>query len=680
MKLPALLTYLLLTICTLSSAFAADPLLADANIHINADTMKHGDADGIYNASGAVIITWQGLRLTAEQAEYDSINHKLHASGKVLLSKGRDVLTGENLILDMDSGQAEMDRASLLNADTNLHVTGEKIIRVSERDYEVRTTELTSCPLPDPSWKFTADKLNVNVLGYATGRNVIFYIRNVPVLYLPWIAFPVVLEKRSGLLFPRVGYSKTRGAQLDLPLYWVISPSQDLQFDLDLLSRRGIGTALDYRYIRRRGSEGHLSGYQIYDFVQNRWRWQVAQDHKEIFSQDLNLRTEINRTGDRAFLGDYGEKSGEYNRQSSDTTLNILKTWPHYALTTYLRYSEDLYAADNRATLQTLPSVGLAGVRQRLPRLPLYLDIDASVTHFDRETGPSGGRLQLFPRLTLLVPQNPYLQASAFAGAHVRGYATDKRSGTQQPRDGDLLPEVGARVSSSLTRVYQLQGGALQKLRHEIVPEISYSYLPERDQQRLPLYDYGDRLLWQNMVTLSATSLVNGKFKSGDSSEYRDLSRVKLLLGYSFEGPRRDLLTLADTHRPWSDLILESDSWLNRAVRVTFDSRFNLYEHRFSSLAAGVEADDRRGNSIATSYRMAHNEVEYFEARLATKLVKPFNLGYTARYSFDRGDFLESVYSAEYRHQCWSVTMALHQRTGNFAYTVNFNLAGLTGK
>jgi LPS-assembly protein len=678
MKLSLCLALLLLTLHPAAFVHAVEAPFSDDNIHINADTMQHGESD-IFTASGNVVVTWQGMRLVAERAEYDSTRHTLHADGNVVLSKGKDVLKGEALALNMESGHAEMEKASLSAPDSNLNVTGEKIVRLSEREFEVSATELTTCELPDPSWKFGADKIKLNIMGYATGRNVVFYVKNVPVLYLPWIAFPVVREKRSGLLFPRVGYSKSRGAQLDLPLYWVISPSQDLQFDLDMLTRRGVGTALDYRYIRQRGSEGHLGGYQIYDLDQNRWRWQVAQGHKEIFSADMNLRMEINRTGDRAFLSDYGEKSGDYNRQSSDSTFNALKAWQNYALSSYLRYSDDLYATDNRSTVQTLPSITLAGVRQSLPILPFFFDVDAELANFYREAGTNGQRLHLFPRLTLLPSLTEYLNSSLYAGAHLRGYTTHERGSTLPPSDADLLPEVAVRVSTSLSRVYELQGAALKKLRHEIIPEISYRYLPERGQDRLPFYDYTDRQVWQNMVTLSVTSLLNGKFTTGDTSQYRDFSRVKLMIGYSFEGGRRDLLTLVDTNRSWTDVELESDVWLSRTLRTTFESRYNIYDHHFSTLALGLEADDRLGNTFATKYRMARDELEYLEAHLTTSYLKPLNLSYTARYSFDRGDFLESVYAAEYRHQCWSIITALHQRPGNFSFTVNFNLAGLTG-
>ena len=115
-------------------------------------------------------------------------------------------------------------------------------------------------------------------------------------------------------------------------------------------------------------------------------------------------------------------------------------------------------------------------------------------------------------------------------------------------------------------------------------------------------------------------------------------------------------------------------------ARLIFDARYNVYDRQVSSAAPGIEFDDKTGNTIGASYRMARNELEYFEGRLSSKLLKPMTLSYTARYSFDRGNFLESVYSAEYRHKCWSISMALHDRPGNQSFTVNFNLAGLTGK
>ena len=686
--------------CGVQLATASEPTVSDENIHISADHMSQNRSDNVYTADGNVVVLWQGQKLTADNVRYVATTHVINANGSVVLSKGLTVLKGSSLVLNMDTGQAEMDSTLLTLSETGMTVRSEKLARIDENHFSATSTEMTSCDLPDPSWKFSASNLKVNLLGYATGHNVIFYVNNIPVFYIPWIAFPVVMEKRSGILFPRFGYSNKRGAQLDIPIYVVISPSQDLQLDLDIMSKRGIGTELDYRYIRNRGSQGYINAYSVYDQLDNRWRWELAQEHKELFSRDTNLRMSVNVISDRAFLNDFGaktdsnnhkasntnsdfgEKLREYNLQSSDSTINTLKTWQNYAATSYLRYSEDLYAANNRATLQTLPSLGVAAVRQAVSSMPLYFDLDGSVDNLYRESAPSGQRLYFFPRITLLPFRNSYVQTTLYAGAHIRGYATDKRDNSSDipARSDDLLPEAGARLSTSLTRIYDVNAPLLKKIRHEIIPEFSYSFVPEHNQQRLPFYDYTDRMIHQNMISLSVTNLIGGKFVSGDTTEYRDISRIRLEARYSIAGEQRDLLTLVENHSPWSDLILDSETWLTKQVRVTFDARYNLYENLLSTAVAGVDVDDRMGNSIGAGYQMARNEVEYFEGRFSTKLIKPFTLSYTSRYSFDRSAFLEAVYAAEYRHKCWSVNLAVHQRPGNQSYTVNFNLAGLTGK
>lgn len=664
-----------------SLCHGAVPTPSEGNISIHSDAMTQDAANEVFTATGNVRIIWQGMTLTADKATYDRKTRVMYATGNVVARKGDETLKGRSIKMDMDTGQGELEKGTLNSTKSNITFIGEKITRINDNEVELITTELTTCDFPDPSWKFSADRLNVNLLGYAVGRGVTFYIRDVPVLYLPWMAFPVVRDRKTGLLFPRIGYSNNRGAQLDIPLYLVISHNQDLQLDLDFETKRGVGTGVDYRYIRTRGSEGHFGGYLIYDLLKGRWRGQVGTTHKEIISPDMNLRADINLTTDRSFLTDFGEKSGDYNRQSNDTIVNALKTWQNYALSGYLRFAEDLYAPDNSHTVQTLPEISLAGVRQQVPLTPVYFDLDSSFANLYREVDPLGQRVNAFPRLTFVTGLPGYLNASAYAGLHLRGYNTQNTTGTgTKAEDGDLLPEVGARASTSVSRVYEVGGPSLKRLRHELTPELSYTYTPNHDQTRLPFYDYNDRLVGQNILYASVTSFLGGKFQTGDIATYRDISRIKLTQGYGIEGTRRDLLTMVDANRPWTDLMLESETWVHPQAKLTFDARYNLYGNRISSAAPGVEMDDKQGDSASLSYRLARGQVEYMEGKLATKFFKPWVLGYAARYSFDRPGFLESVYTVEYHQKCWGIVSSIGDRPGNhFSFHVNFVLEGLMG-
>jgi len=675
-----------LCVVCLSAALACAAAVNELEdgIRITADSMDHNQAEDIISARGNVVLLWQGATLTSDNATYDRANKVLKASGNVVIIKGGDTVKGDAVSLDLDSGRGELSKGTVFLKQNNMRFSGDTITRTGENDYAARQGSYTTCDAETPSWRFGAGNLDMTVDEYGSAQDVVFYIKDVPVFYFPYVVFPVKRERQSGFLFPRFGWSEKKGAETDIFYYWAISPSQEATIDLDIQTGRGVGTGLDYRYLRTRGSTGNLGGYLIYDLNTNNPRGVITQSHREIFSPDMNIRSSINMTTDRLFLSDYGEKSGDYNRQSNDSTVNFLKTWQNYALTANLRYTQDYYATSNNATLQTLPEVGLAAVRQQVFSTPVYFDLDSSATSFYRESGVSGQRLYGFPRLSLVTGIPGYLNVTAYGGAHLRAYHTDRTPSASpvKDNDGSLLPETGVRLGSSFSRVYGFSGDRLLKLRHEITPELVYRYTGDQDQSRFPAYDIRDRIVHQNVLYYSLTSFLGGKFRNGETSEYRDLMRLKLMQGYSFSGGRQDLLTMVDAGRPWTDVILESEAWLHPQVRLSLDARYNAYESYISSAAPGLEIDDRRGTTAAVSYRSARHEVEYLEGRLSTRLFTPWVLSYGTRYSFDRQNFLESVYSAEYRHQCWSILVSyLDRRVTNPSQTVmvSFNLMGAFG-
>lgn len=665
---------------------AAGPQMGPDDVVIRADRMDQNNADDTITATGNVIIINQGTTMTSEKAVYSRANRFIVATGSVVIEKEGSVTYGDIATLDIDNNRMEMDNSAIAMTQNNASITTKKFIRESETKILLHENEFTTCDIPEPSWKFKAQKMQVNPTGYAIGRNVIFYVKDVPVFYIPWIAFPMGREKRSGVLPPRYGYSKLRGFQLDIPIYWDIAPNKDLTFDIDFMSNRGTGLAANYRYIRKKNSLGTFGGYINYDTQRNRWRGQLVQNHYERFSDTMNLRSSINITSDRDFLREYALKIGDYNRQSSTSSVNLLKTTENYAFTASARYSQNYYVSSNTTTLQYLPELGMAAVRQRVFNTPLYFDMDSTATSFYREKGVQGQRGVAFPRLTMATGIPGYLHFSAYAGAWFRGYNSTHIPGdsTVKSTDGNIMPEFGAKLNTSMSRVYDLGGENLKKIRHEITPEISYRYAPDRDQSRLPQYDYYDSLIHQNIVYYGVTNQVSGKFVKGDAFDYREITRVRLYQGYSINGTRRDVLSLVDQNKPFTDVILESDTLINPYARFTLDTRYNVYDNKLSSVTPGLEFDNKRGDMAYIGYRMNSNSqlpansVEYAEVRLSTKRLQPWRFSYWSRYSFDKPGFLISVYSAEYRHKCWSVVLSVYDRPDNQAFTISFNLTGMS--
>jgi LPS-assembly protein len=672
----SVITALLLALLPAAAAIADPPPPADVapgSVAIAADRLSHDQQQDLYRAEGDVTVRWNGATLYADLATLDQGRGEATADGRVRLVRGGDVLTGDRLRLQVASQQGEVENAGLFLQKPNFHLQGSRLAKTGPDDYRLDHGSFTTCDGPSPSWSFSADDLEVTLEEFATGRNAVFALKGVPVFYLPYVVFPVKRERQSGFLFPRLGSSSKKGAYLDIPFYWAISPTRDVTFDLDLQSRRGVGGGLEYRYLGPRESGGELRTYYIYDSQLERSRGDLSLRLQENFTPDTFARSQLNLALDRDYYRDFGVASGDYNRQYLESTASLTHHWQRALLAGELRWLEDLDAADNRATLQRLPALTFLSLGERLGSLPLELGGEAAFSHFHRDRGVTGQRLSLSPRLTSTLPLGQGFTATAWGGYQQRFYHADPPDGGAGWRSAGLA-EAGLAVSGALVRIYGIPGEPATKLRHLLLPELRYEFVEQHSQDSLPFFDFDDRPLGRNLVVASLASYL--AMKRG-TEPARDLAYLRLSQGYQLSGSRRDLLTMVDDLRPFTDLRLEGRLTPAPWLSLTGDSRFSPYRGDFNTAAVAMQLDDERGNRAGLAYRWARDQVEYLEGKLATELLRPFIASYAGRYSFDRGAFLESLYSVEYRHQCWSVNFSFRDRTGNREFMVNFTLAGI---
>ncbi|MRR57936.1 MAG: LPS-assembly protein LptD [Deltaproteobacteria bacterium] len=667
---------LLLTLCAASHASETN-LIGPGGLNVKADSITYDKKTDTYDATGKVRIDWSGVIMFADEVTLRQSDNLATAEGNVLFRKGEDTLHADRVTLDLETAKGEVSNGRLFVKQGNFRLSGEKMLKTGVDDYHVERGSFTTCDGEVPSWKFSAAELDVTREEYAVGRHAIFYIKDVPVLYFPYIVYPVKEERQSGFLIPRVGISSKKGFYLEVPYYLVVNPSQDATFYLDIQTKRGAGAGAEYRYMLRSGGFGNLNAYLIYDTDEDMLRGNFLIRHQQSFSPTLFFRADIDLTLDRDFYRDYGEVNGEYNRQYLESSAFITKHWERYSLTTELRYVENLYAVNNKATLQKLPNITFTGIKQQLLDTPFYVSFDSTFTNFQRQNGLQGQRLDLHPMLTYYTSPGGILEGAAWVGYRQRLYNTyggDINTGFSDSG----IPDVGASLSSTFSRVYDTAWGNLKKVKHTIIPEVTYSFLPQQDQDDLPFFDYNDRLVSQNMIGYSLTNYLTGKYLSDDTpATYRDLAYLRISQGYEFSGTRRDVLTLVDEQRPFTDIRLEAK--LNPTERLSFylDSRFNPYELHFSTLDVSTDLADSEGNSVGVGYRFSRDEVRYLEGKLNISYVEPFVFHYLTRYSFDTRDFLESYYALEYKQQCWGVTVSYRERPGDRSFVVNFTLSGI---
>ena len=106
-------------------------------------------------------------------------------------------------------------------------------------------------------WQLQAKQIELDTQARnGTGRGTKVEFKGVPMLYLPWLTFPIGPQRKSGFLFPEPRRSSRNGAELEVPYYWNIRPNLDFTAQPVYYSKRGLDLAGELRYLthRQRGT------------------------------------------------------------------------------------------------------------------------------------------------------------------------------------------------------------------------------------------------------------------------------------------------------------------------------------------------------------------------------------------------------------------------------------------
>lgn len=671
-----LLIATLIVLSAAASGFSAGTATSGGKLLLKADTLSHEQGDDVITATGNVELDWDGSKLYADMAKYYRERGVVSASGGVKLEKDGDIVVGESAELEIETRKGVVNKADIFIKKGNLHLKSEKIVKSGDQDFAMQEGTLTTCDGESPVWSFRVNDLKVTLDDFALGRNAFFYLGDMPVLWLPYFIFPAKTERQSGFLFPTVGNSSKKGAFLDIPFYWALSQSRDLTATVDLQSKRGIGFGLEYRYMGYNKGIGEDKGFLIYDTQKEKFRGELDLKQQINFTADTYWRADLNLTLDRDYLRDFGTSSGEYNKQYLESVAFLAHRSDDLLYTAGAVYTNDLYASDNHSTLQELSFAGLNGTGKMLGASPLFYSFAGSVIYFDRRQGDTGLRVQLAPRLTLPVHAGRYLAGSFWGGYNQRFYNADS-PGVQNGWSERGLFVAGGSLRTDFARVYELSLGDADRVKHQITPEIGYSFTERRDQSSLPFFDFDDRVLGGDMVTFSVLNSLIGRSATGETAQYRDLLRFLVSQGYQLGGDHRDLEVIVDQSRPFTDTRALIELFPLPNWRLFSDNRFSPYSGAVTNASLGAEVGDPKGTRAFLDYHHAEKRLDYIEGKVTYSDLKPYAFSAAGRYSFDRPGFLETLYSVEYKHQCWGVTFSYRDRIDDREFTVSFNLSGL---
>jgi hypothetical protein len=144
---------------------------------------------------------YRELSLTARRVEFDSQDQVLVASGHPQLVDRGDKVSGHLMTYDLESRQGTIYQAETTYERGLYH--GERIRKVGEDELDVKNGSYSTCNLDPPHYHFQARWMKIYLKDKLVAKPVVFYLKNVPILALPFWVFPIKPGRHSGFIFPQ---------------------------------------------------------------------------------------------------------------------------------------------------------------------------------------------------------------------------------------------------------------------------------------------------------------------------------------------------------------------------------------------------------------------------------------------------------------------------------------------
>ena len=471
-------------------------------------------------ASGGVELQYQDLQFQGQRVTIDLKTEQVTAEGDVIIDQGPRRLVGETLVFDLVTKTGTVTNAKAF-VDPDIFFEGKIIKKVAEDTYEVTDGMVTSCIDDNPDWSFRLSKGRVELGGWAKAKHARFRVKKAPILYFPQILYPASSDRKSGFLFPNLGYSENRGALLGLAYFLTLGPSYDTTFYADFYSESYIGAGNEFRYRPSENTRGIFEGYVVDDPDSDELRWKAFWSHvSDRLPLGLRGVVRYQNFSDFNFFRDFERDFSNVaiRRQRSEGFLT--GSWGQQSFTLLVDQNETFVTAGDITTARRLPEAEYRLRPTQLASLPIYLDLVSSLDYlqsartdrFDQKWG----RADIFPNLTAALSTLPWLSVSVSAGERVTWYS-DTRTEDGTDVTGESLTRAIATANSSIvgpsfSRVFDGKIGRFGKFKHIVEPRWNYRYVQDfEDADQILRFDEIDFIPFANVFSVNLVNRLLAK-------------------------------------------------------------------------------------------------------------------------------------------------------------------------
>ena len=234
----------------------------DAKLVLAADELIYDNDRGLVTALGDVQLEYDGYTVVAREVTYDRNSKRVMASGDVeIVEPGGNRIFADRIDLTDDFSDGFVD-ALRVEAVNDTRFAAESAERLPGDRTLFNQGVYTACrvcannPAKPLSWQIKARRVVVNgetrLVEYSDAT---FELFGQPIAYLPYFRHPdPTVKRKSGFLFPTVGYRSDVGAYLRQPYFLATGTSNDLTLSVTGFTRQGFLGDAEFRQAFRSGT------------------------------------------------------------------------------------------------------------------------------------------------------------------------------------------------------------------------------------------------------------------------------------------------------------------------------------------------------------------------------------------------------------------------------------------
>ena len=658
------------------------------------DSAKFIDADHVtaqgenhLTATGNVVLRQRGATMRADRVDYDAGEQTAIATGHVQLERAGDTASGPSLTYHLDDGTGEMDTPVFQfpkTAERKAASRGDAQRAVLEENSVSRLfmARYTSCPAPRDDWYLSVSELEIDSsrnVGVAYNSTVHFL--GVPILYAPWMSFPLDNKRKSGFLAPTLGTSGKSGFEFALPYYWNIAENLDATLTPKIFTKRGIQLGGEFRYLEPKFHGQLDSEYLPSDRIADRDRWFLGLRHEqEIFPR---WRWAINAQGvsDDQYFRDLSTKIALTSQTNLPRDMLVAyggDVWAFSARTLAYQTLQDPNEPTIPIPYKMLPQLLLTGSKQNVG--PLDWTFAAEVSNFRHPTLVNGQRFMVNPEIAFparrsygyVEPRFGYWLSRYHLGANADGL----------DENGVSVPISSVDAGLFFDRSVSFRGRDFQQT---LEPRLYYLYVPFRDQSRLPNFTTAERDF--NFAQIFTENRFVGGDRVGDANQLSigltsrmiesatGLERLTTSIGqvYYFTPPKVTLSGLPAGDSKNSDILFGATSQMSRSTTLEAAWQYTPNLSRSEKLTVAAHYLPVPGSVINAAYRYARGTDDPRADPSLQQGIKQVDLSAQwpitrtisalARWNWSIQDhkLVEGLAGFEYNAGCWQLRAVAHR-------------------